>query len=72
MISALGTESDTSGELYFGVYLNARNPAMQHEMLSRDRMACCSLRDRDADITNSCDSNCEVRYKLVGFGRSGC
>jgi hypothetical protein len=40
-------------------------------MLSPDRMACCFLRDRDADIASSRDSNGEVRYKLVGFGRSG-
>lgn len=47
-------------------------PCDAARMLSCDRMACCSLRNRDADLTSSGGPDGEVRYKLVGFGRSGC
>jgi hypothetical protein len=39
-------------------------------MLSHDRIACCSLRERRAVVANSHYFNCEVRYKSVGFGQS--
>lgn len=39
-------------------------------MLSRDRIACRTYANRRAVVTNNRGSNCEVRYKSVGFGPS--